>query len=34
MRGHEMTTGMQETASLRLIEVEPKIVRIEATIQP
>jgi ketosteroid isomerase-like protein len=34
MQGHEMSTGMQETASLRLIDGEPKIVRIEATIQP
>lgn len=34
MRDHEMTTGMQETASLRLIEGEPKIVRIEALIKP
>ncbi|XQE65189.1 hypothetical protein ACOAPY_10790 [Pseudomonas sp. P3C3] len=34
LRGHEMTTGMQETASLRLIEGEPKIVRIEALIKP
>jgi ketosteroid isomerase-like protein len=34
MQGHEMSTGMQETASLRLIDGEPKIVRIEAIIQP
>lgn len=34
MQGHEMSSGMQETASLRLIDGEPKIVRIEATIQP
>ncbi|MEO4046499.1 hypothetical protein AAFN46_05325 [Pseudomonas sp. CAU 1711] len=34
LNGQEMSTGMQETASLRLIDGEPKIVRIEATIQP
>ena len=34
LQGHEMSTGMQETASLRLIDGEPKIVRIEAIIQP
>ena len=32
MRGHEMSSGMREVASLRLIDGEPKIVRIEATI--
>jgi hypothetical protein len=32
MNGHEMSSGMQETASLRLIDGEPKITRIEAVI--
>jgi ketosteroid isomerase-like protein len=32
MNGHEMSTGMQETASLRLIDGMPKITRIEAVI--
>ncbi len=34
MNGHEMTTGMQETASVRLIDGAPRIVRVEATIKP
>lgn len=34
MGGHEMSTGMQEVASLRLIDGQPKITRIEATIKP
>ncbi len=34
MNGHEMTTGMQETASVRLIDGTPRIVRVEATIKP
>lgn len=33
MRGHEMSAGMQETASLRLIDGEPKITRIDAQIK-
>lgn len=33
MRGHEMTAGMDETATLRLIDGEPKITRIEAQIR-
>ena len=33
MRGHEMNAGMQETATLRLIDGEPKITRIEAQIK-
>ena len=32
MHGHEMSAGMQETATLRLIDGEPKITRIEAQI--
>ncbi len=33
IRGHEMSAGMPETASLCLIEGEPKITRIEAQIR-
>ena len=33
MGGHEMSAGMRETATLRLIDGEPKITRIEAQIQ-
>lgn len=34
IQGREMSTGMHETVSLRLIDGEPKIVRIEGTIRP
>lgn len=33
LRGHEMSAGMQETATLRLIDGQPKITRIEAQIR-